>query len=295
MPVAIPLGGQLRSAASVADGGLLENVAEVVDLQRQCVLDARIGRVALIVVTDCLAGVDEEDGMPVGATGLQGADAEVLLGDGVGREGAPDLCGRGAGMLGVVGIDLLPQHRALEGAAGLTLLFQRQAGRDDGVIQQQRSRGIDGEAGLAEVLAFEVARDAFPPEVCAGVEPGLGVHRRHMRCGRDVVCRDVANGERRDLFRVPLFDHAEAPELALHAVEIAVVVGVAGDKAAAIDVVVGVNAFDYMHREWQPGDPRGAVSLVLQVELGRGGVVNAGLGAEVVDGLDQQMRLLSAH
>ena len=50
-----------------------------------------------------------------------------------------------------------------------------------------------------------------------------------------------------------------------------------------------------MHREGQPGDPGLAVALVLQVELGRGRVLDAGFRAQVVDGLDQQMRLLAAH
>ena len=62
-------------AAPVADGGLLEHVAVGIDLQRQRVLDARIGRVALVVVADRLARVGEEDGVAVGASGLHGADA----------------------------------------------------------------------------------------------------------------------------------------------------------------------------------------------------------------------------
>ena len=90
-------------------------------------------------------------------------------------------------------------------------------------------------------------------------------------------------GERGELFGVPLLDHAEAAELALLAVEVAVVVGVAGDEAVAADVVVGLDPLDHVHRERQPGDPGFAVALVLQVELGRGRVVDAGLGAEVVD------------
>ena len=89
--------------------------------------------------------------------------------------------------------------------------------------------------------------------------------------------------ERRELFGVPLLDHAEAAELALFAVEVAVVVGVAGDEAVAADVVVGLDALDHMHRKRQPGDPGFAGALVLQIELGRGRVLDAGFGAEVVD------------
>jgi hypothetical protein len=119
--------------------------------------------------------------------------------------------------------------------------------------------------------------DVIPAEVDAGVEPGLGVHRRHVRGGVDVG-RPLSpilrrRGERGELLGVPLLHHAEAAELALLAVEVAVVVGVAGDEAVAADVVVGLDPLDHVHRERQPGDPGLAVALVLQVELGRGRVV----------------------
>ena len=45
--------------APVADDGLLEHVAVVIDLQRQRVLDARIRLVALVVIADRLAGMSE--------------------------------------------------------------------------------------------------------------------------------------------------------------------------------------------------------------------------------------------
>ncbi len=234
----------------------------------------------------------EEDGVAVGAPGLQGADGEVLLGDGVGRAGALDLLGRGA-RSGVIGIDLLAQHRALEGAAGFALLFQGQAGGKHRVRQQQGSGFGVGQAGLAEVLAL-----------VGGVRAGRRSSRRRdrgrgrRRCGTRSWCAPAARATRRrcclpagiaagvsarELLGVPLLDHAEAAELALLAVEVAVVVGVAGDEAVAADVVVGLDALDHVHRERQPRDPGLAVALVLQVELGRGGVVDAGFGAEVVD------------
>ena len=55
------------------------------------------------------------------------------------------------------GVDLLAQHRALEGAAGFALFLQRQAGGQHGVRQQQGSGFGVGQAGLAEVLAWSVA------------------------------------------------------------------------------------------------------------------------------------------
>ena len=56
-------------------------------------------------------------------------------------------------------------------------------------------------------------------------------------------------GERREFFGVQLLDHAEAAELPLLAVEVTVVVSVAGDEAVAADVVVGLDALDHMHGE----------------------------------------------
>ena len=128
-------------APPIANGRLLEHVAKSIDLQRQRMLDTRVGGVPLVVVADRLARVGEEDGVAVITPSLQGANGEVLLGDGVGRAGALDLVRRGAWMLGVVGIDLLAQHRALESAAGFALFLQRQAWRDDGVVEQQWPRG----------------------------------------------------------------------------------------------------------------------------------------------------------
>jgi hypothetical protein len=100
------------------------------------------------------------------------------------------------------------------------------------------------------------------------------------RCCLPAYCPSAKCGE---LLRVPLLDHAEAAEFALFAVEVAMVVGVAGDEAVAADVVVGVDTLDHVHRKRQPRDPGFAVALVLQVELGRGRVIDAGFGAEVVD------------
>ena len=50
-------------------------------------LNARIGRVALVVVADRLAGMGEEHRVAVAAARLQELDREVLLGDGVGMLG----------------------------------------------------------------------------------------------------------------------------------------------------------------------------------------------------------------
>jgi hypothetical protein len=98
----------------------------------------------------------------------------------------------------------------------------------------------------------------------------LGVDRRHAGGGVDVVaCGEViALVEGGECFRIKLLDHPKAAELPFGAVEVAVVVGRAGDEAGAAYMIVGLNALDHMHREGQPGDPRPAVPLVLQIEPG---------------------------
>ena len=96
-------------------------------------------------------------------------------------------------------------------------------------------------------------RDVIPAEIDAGVKPGPGEHRRHVRSLIDVVaCRETpALAERGELLGVPLLHHAEAAELALDAVEVTVVIGVAGDETVAADAVVGLDALDHVHRERQ--------------------------------------------
>ncbi|MNL05681.1 hypothetical protein D3C87_1262920 [compost metagenome] len=123
------------------------------------------------------------------------------------------------------------------------------------------------------------------------------MHRRH-RIGRVLVVRPwkrAALGDGADLFGVPLIDAAETAKFALHSVEIAVVVGVAGDEAIAADVVIGFHAFDHMHRKRQPGQPGGARQFVGHVEPGRGRVPDGSFGAQVVARAHQQVGFLAAH
>ena len=60
-------------------------------------------------------------------------------------------------------------------------------------------------------------------------------------------------------------------------------------------LIVGLDAFDHMHGERQASDPGLPVPLVLQIELGRCGVVDLSFGTEVVDRLDEKVRLAAAH
>ena len=122
LPLLVPVFSQGRAAPAIAHGCLLAHVAVGIHLQGEGVLDSWIGRIALVVIGERFAGVAEEHRMAIPALRLQHADAEILLAHRVGREGACDLLGCGAGVIGVVGIHLLAQHHPLEGAAGLPFL-----------------------------------------------------------------------------------------------------------------------------------------------------------------------------
>ena len=82
--------------------------------------------------------------------------------------------------------------------------------------------------GLGPVLAQVLLADGLRLAERAGVEPGPGQHRR--RPGLLVPVGEVAvveGGVGAELLGVPLLDQAEAAELALVAVEVPVMVGVA--------------------------------------------------------------------
>ncbi len=303
LPLSVPLLAQRRDAAAVADGGRLEHVAVGVHRQRQGVLEARVGRLALVVIGEGLARVSEEDGMPPLAARLQPADGEVLLGDGVGVA-----MGRvGSGANAIEGVGLLAQHHALQGAGGLALLFESQPIRQSRIVQQAGGGllVVVAPGRLAVVLIAvggieqpgEEARDAVAAEIDAGVVPGAGQHRRHVAGGVLVVAggQRAGRGQRGERLRVRLLHQAKAAELALFAVEVAVVVGVGRHEAAAADVVVGLDALHDVDGEGQAGDPRPAGLPVLQVELRRGGIVEARLGAQVVDDAAEQVGLRVAH
>ena len=61
---------------------------------------------------------------------------------------------------------------------------------------------------------------------------------------------------------------AEAAKLAFDAVVIAVVVGIAGHKPVAADVVIGFDLFHNVDRKSEPGDPRPTGLFVCKIELG---------------------------
>ena len=142
-----------------------------------------------------------------------------------------------------------------------------------------------------------MSRDALLAKKGAGVKPCLCPHRRNVGGGILVgrLRKSAGAGECRDFLGVPLVHSPEAAEFALDAVEISVVVGVAGDEPVATDVVVDLHPFDDMDRERYAGDPRRAGELVGHIKFSGRRIFDACLGAEIVAGLDEEMGLLPAH
>jgi hypothetical protein len=114
------------------------------------------------------------------------------------------------------------------------------------------------------------------------VEPGLGNDRRQI---------EIAN----EGFRVALLDEGEAPELALDPVVVAVAIAIGADERRVGDEILDLEPLDDLNGEGELGDPRAARQPVLQIEFGRGCVLDFGDRAHVVVGRDQQMRLLATH
>ena len=287
-PILLVLGA-LGVRAWVGDLGGADDAAEVVDLEDDAVADAGVGGIALVVIGEGLALVDEECGVLLRATGLEEADLEIALGDGV-----------GVGLVGaaVEGEDLDAERATTEGPDGLAALDGAEARGDHGVLE------VDGDPArvllglVAVVLARVAARDGVAAEEDAGVEPRLGEDGRDVEGAvvDDVAGReDLVAGGVGDRLGVLGLDHAEAPELALRAVVGAVVVAVFLDEGVAGDVVEDLDPLDDVDREGQARLPGATGGAIGQVELGGGGVVDTGLEAEVVLGLDEEVGLAGGH
>src|SRR5690348_1054428 len=95
-------------------------------------LNTRVGGISLVVVTDRLACMREKNSMLVVAPRLHTANGEVLFGDDIRYAGALGLVGGGARPR-IIGVDFLPQHRALEGTAGFSLLVFGQADGENSI------------------------------------------------------------------------------------------------------------------------------------------------------------------
>ena len=192
---------------------------------------------------------------------------------------------RREGAAPVLGVDLLAQHAALERPVGLPALGGVQPGGDRG-LRQVVCVGI-----RVAVLGGVGRRQRALLLPGAGVEPRLRAHRR-QRDDQGAGSRLVVVAHR---LGVPLLDHAEAAELALLAVEEAVMVGVFVDEAPAGDAVDLLQLGQTLHREGQARGPGAAGATVGQVERGRRRVGQAGRAPQAVVDRGQQPRLPLGH
>ena len=156
-------------------------------------------------------------------------------------------------------VDFLAQRRAFQRAAGFALFVggkrdghftavgERDGRRKHGVRQQHRVQFRLPQPRLAVVLIFEQQADACSLQICTGVKPGARQNWRQRRGLIDVDGGIVA--ERGKCFAIPLLHHAEATEFTFHAIEVAVVIRVTGDKARPAQRVVDLDAIDDMHRK----------------------------------------------
>ncbi len=237
-----------RRAPRVSDGGGPHHVAEIVHLQGELMAYARVGRVALVVVVEGLACVNEERGMVRAGDGLQRCDVVSALGNRIGVS-APRST--------IKGVGLLPEDLSLERPASLALLARREVAGEDRVGHPRRLRM---RVPLV-ILGRKVRRDTLRTDVDARVKPRPREHRRHRE--------RVAHCVRTDGLRVGLFDQAEAPKLALRAVVVAVPVAIGRGEALARDAVAMLDLLEDMHRERQACGPRATGGTILQVELRR--------------------------
>ncbi len=114
------------------------------------------------------------------------------------------------------------------------------------------------------------------------MKPGLGDHRGQVECTID-------------RFGIALLYMGKAVELALYAVEVPVPVPISGDQGGVGNQIAAFRALDNVDRERQPRDPGTALGTILQIKLGRGGILDGALRPHVVVRGDQQVRLLAAH
>src|SRR5581483_7276850 len=82
---------------------------------------------------------------------------------------------------------------------------------------------------------------------------------------------------------------------AFRAIKVSMMIGIARHKAVAADTVIGFHALDDVHGKREFCNPRFAIALVLQIELGGRRILDDGFRTEIIDRLDEQMRFLSTH
>ena len=134
-------------ASTVADGDGLENIAVIIHLQGERMLDTGIRGVTFIVVVENFTWVREEYRVAIVCLWLQAADGEVLFDNGIGVT---------IGILGGArpfqGIDFLPQHGTPSVPGRLPAPPQASDGRQYRILEQQLFGFRVFQAGLAIIL-----------------------------------------------------------------------------------------------------------------------------------------------
>lgn len=126
------------------------------------------------------------------------------------------------------------------------------------------------------------------------MEPAAGAHRRHSSRGSVDVRRWAGDWHGGEFFLCPTVDPAEAAELALGGVEVAVAIAIARDEAIAVirvSVLTRSTTCTGNGKRVIHGVP---ASRALDIEACRWRVAHAGLD-QVVAHADQQVRLAAGH
>lgn len=276
-----------RQAPRVVEGAGSQHLSVGIHFQREGVRDPWIVGDPFVLAGEGLVRMSDEHRVRVPPGRLNHPDPYAVLGDQV----------RVLGQAGprVLRVDLLPKNAAPQSPVGLP---QRGASvRGDGRVQH-RVRQQRGVRVPRVILRGQLPAHRSRPDVPPGVEPGPGVDRRHVEARLpDGEGDTVVQARLRVLLEglgVPLLHAAEALELALHPVEGAVVIAVAGHQLGAGQVIDALGRLHQVDREGEPADPRPPLPLIPQVEVGGARVADAGGRTQVVVDPRQQMRLRPA-
>ena len=117
---------------------------------------------------------------------------------------------------------------------------------------------------------LEMTEDASLVKKRAGVIPGDCLDGRLVErfVGGNVWAIGIARSECAIIFDIDLLHSAEAAELALRPIEIAVVITVAGGKAGFAPAVGHRHPLHAVHGKGQLGDPGLTRLFILQIKLG---------------------------
>src|SRR5882672_8065238 len=125
-----------------------------------------------------------------------------------------------------------------------------------------------GKVRVLVILVLELSEDLSIPNKGAGVKPGFREHCRLVQWRAHNV-GGAALAKMFEALRVKLFDHAEAPELSLSMVVIAVMIAILVYEIEIADCVARLDLAQAMYREGKFCNPRLPRFLILQIKLGR--------------------------